>query len=431
MGSFRFLHAADLHLDSPLRGLTRHEGLPFAQIRDATRRALDNLVDLAIAEQVAFIVIAGDLYDGSWKDASTGLYMARALGRLLQHDIQIYLLQGNHDAASIITRDLPLPPGVKRFGSRKPETFEIAELSVALHGQSFANRHVDRDMTPNYPSPVPGYFNIGVLHTSLNGYSEHETYAPCTIETLLAKGYDYWALGHVHERAVQGDGPHIVFPGVLQGRHIRETGPKGATLVEVTDGAVSSLRHVPCDVVRWARLSVDCTGLEQESDLQDAISVALRQAVDDHAEERLLVARLELHGATPLHAQLNARPGALRETAQQLAAMIAGQPAIEKLVLNTTPPRQPAAHVSASQNANPNAEDDDIAALVNAALADPELLATLEAELGGFLSTLPLADSPDQEDSLLACARAQDWRALLTPAGDALLARLTSNEHAS
>lgn len=417
MTSFRFLHAADIHLDSPLRGLARHDGLPATRIREATRQALDNLVDLALREQVDFVVIAGDLYDGTWKDAGTGLYMARALGRLVQAGIRVFLLQGNHDAASHITHDLPLPDGVQRFGTRAPETFEIDHLRVALHGQSFAQRRVEQDMTPRYPAPVPGWFNIGVLHTSLSGHGEHETYAPCTPDALLAKGYDYWALGHVHERAVWGDGPHIVFPGVLQGRHIRESGAKGATLVSVTEGRVTAMDHLPCDVVRWARVAVDCTDLASESAVHDAIGLALRDAMDETLGDRLLVARLALSGATPLHARLAANSGALRIHAQQIAEMLPGAPAIEKIVLTTTLPVE----------GYPQPQlGDDLSRLLEEALADPLLLDEIEADLAPFLATLPAVSETDEGDAVLARVRAKAWTPLLSAAADTLRTRFTT-----
>jgi len=82
VGTFRFIHAADIHLDSPLRGLDRYDGAPVEEIRGATRRALENLVDVCLAERVAFLLIAGDIYDGDWKDYNTGLFFHRQMSRL-------------------------------------------------------------------------------------------------------------------------------------------------------------------------------------------------------------------------------------------------------------------------------------------------------------------------------------------------------------
>src|SRR5258708_3749986 len=263
MPTFRFIHAADIHLDSPLRGLSRYEGLPIDEIREASRSAFDKLIRFACSEKVDFVVIAGDLYDSDWKDMGTGLYFAKAMGRLGAAGIPVFLIRGNHDAVSVLTRSLPLPENVHVFSDRTAETKELEALRVALHGRSFGARREVDDITPTYPEPISGVFNIGILHTSLGGYAEHETYAPCNMATLEAKGYDYWALGHVHEHAILNTSPYVVFSGDLQGRHIREHDPKGAVLVEMDDGEVMRAEHIPLDEFRWATVAVDCTDVEQ------------------------------------------------------------------------------------------------------------------------------------------------------------------------
>ena len=174
---------------------------------------LSLLVDQAIEEEIDFLVIAGDLYDGTWRDYKTGLFFAERMGRLNHARIPVFLLHGNHDAQSQITRPLVLPDNVNVFGIRRAETFQIEELNVALHGQSFRQAVVTDNLVPGYPSPIDGAFNIGVLHTALGGMGEHANYAPCSLAELVAKGYDYWALGHVHQGQVLHKQPHVVFPG--------------------------------------------------------------------------------------------------------------------------------------------------------------------------------------------------------------------------
>ncbi|WP_025885863.1 metallophosphoesterase family protein [Asaia prunellae] len=411
MSSFRFLHAADLHLDSPLKGLERHDDLSIDRIRSASRRALDNMVRVAIEHEVAFVIIAGDLYDGSWKTISTGHYMASALGRLIAHGIRVFLLQGNHDAASVLTRDLPLPAGIDRFPSSNPGSFLIDHLGVALHGQSFANRHIPHDMTPAYPTSVQDYFNIGVLHTSLSGHGQHETYAPCTPEALRAKNYDYWALGHVHERMILTDGTPIVFPGVLQGRHIRETGEKGVVLVTVTDHRIESITPITCDVVRWHVAHFDCTGLESMASLEERLGDFLRDMARDHASH-LTVVRLIVEGTTQLHDALRRQGPALRETAQHLAAMSGGEIELEKLVLKTSP--------LVTQSLTRPTEDEIFAlsGLIHDAAGDEALLKSLGDELDPFLNTLNLGDIAP--DSLLARIRQHDWGSILPELNEAL-----------
>ena len=304
----KFIHAADIHLDSPLAGLAARADLPGDLLRGATRRAFSAMIDLALAEDVAFVVIAGDLYDGDWKDFSTGLFFAAEMRRLGR---PCFLLRGNHDARSVITSHLSLPPNVREFSSRTCETHALPDLGVALHGHSFPNRAVPEDLSAKYRDPVPGLLNIGVLHSSAEDPGEHETYAPCRLGDLVAKGYHYWALGHIHGRRVLHERPFVVFPGNLQGRHARETGAKGCTLVTCEDGRIAAIEHRCVDVLRWAALEVDVAGADAAT-LDRRIAEAARAAAAT-AEGRPLLARLTLRGATALH-------GALLGDAERIAA---------------------------------------------------------------------------------------------------------------
>lgn len=416
--SFRFLHAADLHLDSPLRGLSRYEGLSVEEIRGATRRALEALIDFAIAEYVDFVVIAGDIFDGKWQDMGTGLFFAKALAKLNAADIPVYLLKGNHDAESTVAQRLPLPPLVKVFSSRKAETFLLQDHAVAIHGKSFANAHISEDMTLQYPAAVDGYFNIGLLHTSMGGYAQHETYAPTSVAALTARQYQYWALGHVHDYAVLAEHPLIVYPGVLQGRNIRETGAKGAVLVEVEDGAVRSCKPVPFDVVRWSRVPVDCSGLEAREDLYGRMRTALRHALETEAGGKPLVVRVSFTGATALHAELQSTRSLLREELRTIAAEVDSNLWVEKMSLDTG--ETVAVHAGASNLGE--ADADDLFAMLDQAPTDPEFLNMLADDLAVFLST---ANPPTAgEESLHASVRKGQWPALVSQAGAALRARL-------
>ena len=249
----KFIHAADLHIDSPLVGLCCYEGAPAERLREATRRALENLVDLAIEEEVALVILAGDLFDGKWRNVQTGLFTARQFRRLGDAHIGVYLVRGNHDAESQVRSAITWPENVREFSVRRAETFRLDDLGVALHGRGFALPEVPDDPVPEYPAAIGGLFNIGVLHTNVGGSEEHPRYAPTTREALEAKGYDYWALGHIHKRCTISDRPHIAYSGNTQGRHVRETGPKGCLLVSVEDGQLAGVEFRPTDVVRWHR----------------------------------------------------------------------------------------------------------------------------------------------------------------------------------
>lgn len=299
----KFVHAADLHLDSPMRGLERYVGAPVERFRRATRRALENLVALCIDEGADFLVIAGDLYDGDWKDYSTGLFFLSQMSELREAGVTVYLVRGNHDAASQITRHLELPANVVEFSSRRPETHRDDALGVAVHGQSFPNRAVYTDMASKYPDAEPGMLNVGVLHTSLTGREGHEPYAPTDVTCLASKGYDYWALGHVHRREVVSEDPWIVYPGNLQGRHARESGAKGATVVTVDGGRVAAVEHRPVDAVRWQRVVVDAGDCANADDVLERARQKLEEALIG-ADGRTLAARVVIQGDSDAHQDL-------------------------------------------------------------------------------------------------------------------------------
>jgi DNA repair protein SbcD/Mre11 len=320
---FRFIHAADIHLDSPLRGLSRYESAPVEVIRNACRRAFVNLVDLAIDEKVAFVLLAGDLYDGDWKDYSTGIFFSRQMGRLGRHGIRVFAVAGNHDAANRMTRALESPANVTIFSTSRAETVCLDELAVAIHGRSFPSRHVEENLAAGFAGAVKNLFNIGLLHTSLDGREGHAVYAPCSVDDLYARGYHYWALGHVHRQEVVSRDPWVVFPGCLQGRHIRETGAKGCVLVTVDDGEVSVVRPVSLDVLRWQHCAVDLSDAQEMHEVLERF----RQVIDREraaAEDRPVALRLTLSGSTPLADQLAAYPERFEQQLKALAAEIAG-----------------------------------------------------------------------------------------------------------
>ncbi len=333
----KFIHAADIHLDSALRGLERYEGAPVEEIRSATRRAFDNLVQLAINEQVDFVLLAGDLYDGDWRDYNTGLYFVGQMKRLHDASVPVFIVAGNHDAASQITKSLRLPDNVTLFSTRKPETVILDDLDVAIHGQGFSTRAVTEDLSQGYPQGDAQLFNIGLLHTSLDGKPGHEPYAPCSVDGLCSRGYQYWALGHVHQREVISVDPWIVFPGNIQGRHIRETGPKGCTLVSVDNGIVSSVEHVDLDVMRWARCEVDVAACDSLDDLYVDVRMQFQEIVDE-ADGRPVAVRIVLQGNTPLHSQLHAGIENLKQEFRALCNGFGGAGMwLEKLSLKSAP----------------------------------------------------------------------------------------------
>jgi len=301
----RFIHAADAHIDSPLKGLEAHDGAPVELLRGATRRAFENLIQLAIDENTDFMVIAGDLYDGDWKDYSTGLFFRGQMVRLRDKGISVYLIVGNHDAASVISRKLSLPENVHVFSTRTTESMEVAGHPVVIHGRGFPNRAVPENLVFDYPPAVPNKFNIGLLHTSLTGRAGHDIYAPCSENDLCQKGYGYWALGHIHQPEVINRDPWIVFAGNCQGRHAGEVGPHGCRLVTVNDSLhVQNVEWHDLDVVRWQVLQIDLAGVTEEPEALSRVTKSIAGAVSE-ADGRLVAARVVFTGATPLHGSLH------------------------------------------------------------------------------------------------------------------------------
>jgi len=389
---FRFLHAADTHIDSPLDGLEAYDGAPVEALRGATRRAFENLVALALDEQVDFVLLAGDVYDGDWKDFSTGLFFSRQMARLNDAGIPVYLIAGNHDAASVLTRRLSLPPNVHNFSTRAAETKEVPGVPAVVHGRGFPNRAVPENLVPDYPPPVAGRFNVGLLHTSLTGVPGHDTYAPCALRDLAQKGYDYWALGHVHQPQVLAERPWVVFAGNTQGRHVRETGPRGCRLVTVDDSLeVVAAEHRALDVVRWEVVGADLAGTDRESAALARVGDALRQA-SRAADGRLVAARIVLTGATPLHDHLRRDLPRLRAECVAQAQQAVGEGLwVEEVVLATVPVTDPATLaerdeltrtvLASLQSAADGPVDlpDEVAAMLK--VLPGELRATVEGEL--------------------------------------------------
>ena len=388
---FKFIHTADIHLDSPLRGLEAHDDAPIGEIRGATRRAFDALIDFAIDEAVAFILIAGDLWDGDWKDYNTGLFFAGRMGRLARAGVKVFIVSGNHDAASQITRAMPWPENVTLFSSRKPESIRLEELATIIHGQSYFSRAVTDNLANGYPRSEPGYVNIGLLHTSLAGRTGHETYAPCSLAELQAKGYHYWALGHVHRREIVAVDPWIIFPGNIQGRHIKEDGGKGATVVTVDEGRITEVREHFLDVLRWATCRVDVANCDSMEKVYDAVRLGLLHA-REKADDRILALRLLLVGTSPMHSRLLARTAELTEEFRGIAAGL-GDLWLEQVRFQTN-----------RKAILPEVgEDTPLAALLGAIHrleSDAEDLNTLVPELAILKSKLP-AEIDSYEEPLL------------------------------
>lgn len=421
MSSFRFIHAADIHLDSPLRGLSSDVPEIAARLRLATREALIRLVDSAIERAVDFLLIAGDLYDGDWPDYQTGIFFARQMHRLNEASIPVFVIHGNHDAQSVITRALSLPDNVRVFSHAQAETVTLADHGVALHGMSYPSRVVTDNLVPGYPAPIDGLFNIGLLHTSLAGHAEHETYAPCSLDELVHKGYDYWALGHVHGAAILHEHPHIVFSGNIQGRSVRETGAKSVFDIRITDGRITDMQAVHCDVARWAHLDIDVADTDDANQMMGLVSERIETALADGADGRLLALRLRLHGRTALHDRLVGDDQWLLAEARAAASGLgANQVYVEKVQAATQP------QIDSETRRNRQDALGEIQRLLDDAADDPDLRVMIEKDIRRLVQRLkPIIPQPD--DAMLQAAIEGDTERLIADAGDYLLARLSED----
>lgn len=410
----KFIHTADIHLDSPLVRLDAYDGAPAGEIRGATRRAFENLVQTAIEEKAAFVLIAGDLYDGDWKDYNTGLYLVSQLSRLREAGIRALIVAGNHDAASTITKSLRLPENVYLFPADCAATVRLDDFGVAVHGRSFATPAVRTDLSLSYPSATAGCFNIGLLHTCVTGREGHEPYAPCTLEGLREKSYDYWALGHVHRREVLLQDPPVVFAGNLQGRHARETGPRGCFVVSVDDAGRPALDFKPLDVVRWEAAVLDAAGIETGYDLIERFRAILANYLEIN-KGVLTVLRVTVEGRTASHEEIVSDPERWVNEIRAAALDETGERAwVEKVRIRTRPP--------ADDTKKPDGAVGELLALLDEMAADPAALGSLSSELADLAKKLPVEFREASEGF-----RPDDpgWlRELLAEAGPLLVRRL-------
>lgn len=344
--AYQFVHAADIHLDSPLRSLALRDPALADLIGNATRRAFVRIIDLCLDEQVDALLLAGDLYDGDQTSMKTARFLAEQLRRLHEAGIRVFVIRGNHDALSRISRELILPDSVKLFGGRAEVIAierEASQFPVAIHGLSFAQPHAPESLLGKYRPPVEGAVNIGLMHTSLAGAPGHDLYSPCSLADLQGTGFRYWALGHVHKRSVVESGCAIVMPGMPQGRDINEAGAKSVTLVTIGDDRSIWIEERVTSIAQFERVTVDATGIDDWRDLVTALARALEQARGHVASEHL-VARLRVTGTTPLAWRIRRDLDLLKTEADDRASVI-GSCWVEKLEVDC---RAPGAIVGAS-----------------------------------------------------------------------------------
>jgi exonuclease SbcD len=309
---FRFIHAADLHLDSPYGGFAKAPEHVRERLADSTFAALRRLTDAAIREQADFIVLSGDLFDAADRSLKAQLQLAREWERLGAHGIHVYAIHGNHDPLNGARAELQLPGHVHIFDAagvaHRPAFRRSGELAAFVYGVSYGTRAVTENLAAGYRAADGAPFHIAMLHGNVGGDAAHDPYAPCALEELTAgdKGINYWALGHIHGRRVLHEYPHVVYSGNLQGRNPRETGAKGAYVVDVSASGDVKLAFLALDDVRWHEQTVGIDGIQTEQELLQALVEAAEQTVAE-ASGRPVMLRFHLAGRGALHEKLAER----------------------------------------------------------------------------------------------------------------------------
>lgn len=307
MSHVRFVHAADLHLDSPFAGFSASAPAHVAAtLRDATFDVYDAIIELCLNEHVDALLVAGDIYDASDKSLRAQLHFLRGLERLSAAGIRSFVCHGNHDPLDGWEAGFPVPATCHRFtGEIEAVPLDPADPGRAMvYGYSYPRQRVHENIARRFKRNDDAAFAIGLLHCNVGSNPNHDPYAPCTVEDLAATRIDYWALGHVHTRQeLRAAGPAIVYPGNPQGRHPVETGPRGVYLVDVAPGGRPSLTFHALDRVRWTVIPIDIAPFEHAPALRNAIERAVGGALDQ-ADGRPIVYRIELAGRGALHADI-------------------------------------------------------------------------------------------------------------------------------
>ncbi len=310
MASLSFIHCADVHLGAPVRGSARMPRGLRDRLRDAPSEAFARIVGEAIHREVDAVIVAGDLFDAEDRNLRAHVRLSRELTRLDEAGIDCLVACGNHDPLGGLSSGVTLPDSVHLFGPRvevvplRRDGVEIARV----HGVSYEQSTVRRNLAQDFPRRPDGPFNIAVLHANVGDREQHGRYAPCRLRDLTETGFDYWALGHMHTReTLHSSRPVVHYPGNPQALHTREPGPRGATLVTVTESGSVELEPLWTDVVRWHRYRTSIDEIETIEDL----AAEFGNIVGDvrlAAPNRLNIVRWTLYGSGPLHPLLNA-PG--------------------------------------------------------------------------------------------------------------------------
>ncbi|EAC2366373.1 TPA_asm: DNA repair exonuclease [Listeria monocytogenes] len=242
MKEIQFLHMADLHLDSPFIGLSTLPQPLFSAIQESTFQSLERITTVAIKEAVDFVLIAGDIYDSEDQSVRAQARFSKEMKRLEVANIPVFMIHGNHDFIEKHKEKLTLPSNVHVF-SEQVEVLShktATGVSVNIYGFSYNERHIRSSRVDKYKIQGNADFHIALLHGSeVSSSEEHDVYAPFRVQEISKKGFDYWALGHIHKRQLLAESPSIYYPGNIQGRNRKESGEKGASIITLSEASTT------------------------------------------------------------------------------------------------------------------------------------------------------------------------------------------------
>jgi len=304
---FRFIHAADLHLDSPFKGLKSVPSEIRQSLLEATFQAVNQLCTLAIEHKVSFIVISGDLFDEAKRSLQAQLHLIKQYKRLAQYGIGVYIIHGNHDPLGGYRTEQAYPDNVHVFASDgvtvKTAYDSSGQPLAYLYGKSYERRAETENVALQFKRTASEGYHIGLYHGNIGGAAEHDNYAPCKLADLLMADMDYWALGHIHKRQILHKEPYVIYAGNTQGRHILESGDKGCYLVSVDEYGTTNLQFKSLAPIIWTELAVSIDHIRDEHELLSKIEDTLNHLYQELDGQSMLV-QLVITGKGGLHQSL-------------------------------------------------------------------------------------------------------------------------------
>ncbi len=338
---FSFIHAADLHLDSPFSSLAKENADIASVMRSASFTSFENIIELCISKNVDFFLVAGDVYDGEERSLRAQVRFRDGLKKLSDAGIESFIVHGNHDPLMSWSATLEWPDRVYIFGDHISSIKVIKDKDplAVIQGISHHKKNETGNLSLMFNRTDRELFHIGLLHATLGSNTGHEPYAPCSIEDLKKSGMDYWALGHVHERKiVSAADPAVVYPGNSQGRSIRETEEKGCYLVTVDDQYQISTEFISACAVKWVKDEADVSGISTEQELINFLEQRCLKLSENELSKPVIV-RFELTGAGPMSKTLmnTAAVDDLLEIARDAGVSCSPFVWVEKISVKTSP----------------------------------------------------------------------------------------------